>query len=310
MRSLLRALISATTIGMAMLASPASAQLQAPYRERTYEGSGPGVYFSRYFPRDQHRSSVIIVFDRAAGAIPGVAALLVTQTVSCETRHISTEHFAAYGADGGVLQKSQNLPAETATAIHAETWQGDLLASCNPPPPPPPPGFAVDPPPAYDRRFDGEVMDAAEAIALIHARADARVQAQALSQDGRWGTFIGRQISGGAYIDYADGQTDAQHMSLLLAPGLYERNWRYARARYSMDCATHTAFVEYLVLYDDNGGIVSISGPTQKAPMSLMLAHDTLAQACASSPPRGPIYTHLSDAVAHLRADLARSPYP
>lgn len=310
MRSLLRAFISATTIATSMVALPASAQVQTQYRERTYEGSGPGVYFSRYFPREQHRSSVIIVFDHAAESISGAAALLVTQTVNCETLLISTERFVTYGADGGVLQESQNLPADTASAIHANTWQRDLLASCSPPPPPPPLNVAVDPPPAYDRRFNGAAIDAAEAIALIHARADASVRAQALGQDGRWGTFTGRQISGGAYIDYADGQTDAQHMSLLLVPGLYERDWRYARARYSMDCATRTAFVEFLVLYDDNGGIVSVSGPTQRAPMSLMLAQDALAQACASSQPRGRIYTHLSDAVTHLRADLARSPYP
>lgn len=294
-----------------MLASPASAQFLWQYRERTYDVSGPGVYFSLYIPREEHRSSVIIVFDDGTNSVvAGAAALLVTQTINCDTHQVSTERFVTYGADGGLLQETQTLPADTASAIHAENWQQGLIASCGPPPPPQPLNVAVDPPPAYDRRFDGEVMNAAEAIALIHARADARVSAQSLSQEGRWATFTGRQIGGGAYIDYAAGQTDAQHMSLLLAPGSYERDWRYGRARYSMDCAAQTAFVEYLVLYDDAGGIVRISGPSTPAPMSLMLARDALMQTCASTRPRGHAYTHLPDALTHLRADLARSPYP
>lgn len=307
MNTLVRSAIAAAAF--AWLAPAALAQPAPDYYERT-EGVPVGVaaYFTTYFPREQHRESVIIAFDATSPRADHVAAALITQTINCETGQINTEHYVTYGDDGAMLGESQNLPDDIA-AIGAGEWQHALRARCNPPAPPPqiPAGFAIDPPPAYDRRFGGHIADGSEAVVLLRARVDARAQVQALTQDGRWGTFTGRRILGGAYIDYTEGRTDATHMAYLVVPGIYEQDWSYGRARYAVDCAARTAFAEYLVLYNDDNEVISVSGPSQRANFSALLARDALVSACASTRPRGRTYRTLQDALSHLRRETAEN---
>lgn len=292
----------------ALMAFAAAAPAQTPqqarqtYNEGRSSAAAQGAYFYAYLRREDPRVSVIIAFPEAANRLDGASALWITQSIDCSTRQIRTDRYEAYGEDGALLHQRQNIPADIAPTLGADIWARRLNENCDPPTPLPFIPVAVDPPPAYDRRFaDARVTSAAEAIAVMRARAEARAQATSLSREGRWGTYIGQRLSGGSYIDYA--ASDATHMSYLFVGGVYEEDWSYGRARYVIDCTARTAFAEYVVHYTADGSVVSIGGPTASAPTSMMLARQAISAYCASPTPRGRTYDALPQALEALRAE-------
>jgi hypothetical protein len=266
-----------------------------PLADRTY-------FYEVQLHGDAHAENVIITFDNAFGP-DGAAAVQLSQSIHCENRQITTARYAAYGVDGALLHEAASIPAQVETTIGTDAVRQRLISSCTLPPKPMP-GVAVDPPPepAFDRVFNGRVTSPAEAIALVTARAAARRSAAALTPTGRWGTVTGDALTGFALIDYVPGQTDGTHMSYLVTPGHYETGWSYGRARYTMDCAGGTASVEYLALYNDANEAISISGPSRRAPISLMTARRALAAACSSRQPHGRTFATLPNALGQLRA--------
>jgi hypothetical protein len=291
-------------LAFAITAGAAGAQNAVVYHESQSSAAADGAYFYAYHRRSDLRISVIIAFDEASTRPDNAAALWISQSIDCDTRQITTDRYQVYGDDGALLLEQQNIPAEYAALIGADIWSRQLNAKCEPPQLGPIP-VAVDPPPTPDRDFDGQIRGAGEAITLLRARADARTQAAALTEDGTWGTFTGRRVTGGAYIDYA--ASDASHMSYLVAAPWYQRDWSYGRARYAVDCAAQTALVEYLVLYNETGEVISTDGPTRSMPTGHMVARDAITAFCTSNSPRGRTYPTLSEALTHLRREIERN---
>lgn len=288
---------------IAALALTATATAQTPtnYIESRSSAAAPGAYFYAFLRREDPRVSAIIAFE-PEHRLDGASALWITQTIDCQTRRITTA-YQAYGDDGALLHERQSVPPEVATAIGSDTWSTRLSTRCDPPAPQPIP-VAIDPPPMPDRDFVGRIRSAAEAVELMRTRADARTQAAALTNEGRWGTFTGRRITGAAYIDYA--ASDATHMSYLVTAPSYEGEWSYARARYAVDCAAQTALVEYYVRYDANGAVLTVEGPSSSRPTAHMQARDAISAYCESAQPRGRTYARLSEALRQLRAEADR----
>jgi hypothetical protein len=81
----------------------------------------------------------------------------------------------------------------------------------------------------------------------------------------------------------------------------------YARARYAVDCAAQTAFVEYFVTYNHADEIVEVSGPTRRMPIGVTSARDALAAFCVSATPPGRTYNTVQNALAQIRRELTRN---
>lgn len=288
---------------IAALALTASATAQTPttYVESRSTAPAPGTYFYAFFRRDDPRVSAIIAFE-PEHRLDGASALWITRTIDCETGRITTV-YQAYGDDGALLRERQSVPPEVSALVGSDTWSTRLNTRCDPPAPQPIP-VAIDPPPMPDRDFTGRIRSAPEAIGLMRARTEARAQAAALANEGRWGTFTGRRLTGAAYIDYT--ASDATHMSYLATAPSYEGEWNYARARYTIDCAAQTAFVEYYARYDGNGAVLSVEGPSRNLPTAHMQAREAITAHCESAQPRGRTYTSLPEALRQLRAEADR----